>query len=61
MTKNVLFMGSAAGNYLVCLPVFRMFKRRFPKIATSKELSERVLNSWLYPYAQRLFLKYSEL
>jgi len=31
------------------------------KSQLKKELSERVLNSWLYPYAQRLFLKYSEL
>jgi len=33
--KNILFLGVAAGNYRVCLPVFRLFKSRFPRIATS--------------------------
>jgi len=33
--KNILFLGAVAGNYRGCLPVFRLFKRRFPKIATS--------------------------
>jgi hypothetical protein len=33
--KNILFLGSVTGNYLVCLPVFRFFKARFPTIATS--------------------------
>jgi hypothetical protein len=30
--KNILFMGSVVGNYLVFLPVFRKFKQRYPKI-----------------------------
>ena len=33
--KNVLFLGSATGNYLVYLPMFRLFKSRFPTMATS--------------------------
>jgi len=33
--KNILFLGATAGNYRVCLPVFRLFKRRFPRIAAS--------------------------
>lgn len=30
--KNILFMGSVAGNHLIFLPVFRKFKKRYPKI-----------------------------
>jgi hypothetical protein len=33
--KNALFLASASGNYLVCLPVFRLFARRFPRISSS--------------------------
>ena len=31
--KNTLFLASLTGNYLVCLPVFRLFVRRFPRIS----------------------------
>jgi len=34
--KNTLFLVSATGNYLVCLPVFRLFARRFPRISNSE-------------------------
>jgi len=34
--KNILFIGSTAGNYLMFLPVFRVFRQRYPKI-TSKD------------------------
>ena len=33
--KNILFLGVAAGNYRVCLPVFRLFRSRFPNIAAA--------------------------
>ena len=31
--KNTLFLASSTGNYVVCLPVFRLFARRFPRIS----------------------------
>lgn len=36
LIKNTLFLASATGNYVVCLPVFRLFTRRFPRISTSE-------------------------
>jgi hypothetical protein len=33
--KNILFLGVVAGNYRVCLPVFRLFRSRYPRIAAA--------------------------
>lgn len=30
--KNILFLGGVTGNYLVFLPMFRVFRSRFPKL-----------------------------
>ena len=33
--KNVVFLGTVAGNYQVCLPFFRLFGNKFPNIVCS--------------------------